>query len=62
MTDGEIADVPGQGGLRLPRPRNVTLRNFSLFNNAPVIRAEFGDGVFCLAGANGLGKSTFLWR
>lgn len=31
-----------------------------MFNNAPVIRAEFGDGVFCLAGANGLGKSTFL--
>jgi hypothetical protein len=46
--------------LRLPRPRRVTLRSFSLFDHAPTITAEFGDGVFCLAGANGLGKSTFL--
>jgi DNA repair exonuclease SbcCD ATPase subunit len=25
-----------------------------------VVTAELSDGVFCLAGANGLGKSTFL--
>lgn len=46
--------------LSLPRPERLVLRNFSLYDNAPVIEAYFGDGVFCLAGANGLGKSTFL--
>jgi hypothetical protein len=48
------------GTIRVPRLKVAVLRNFSLFNNAPMIRAEFGNGVFCLAGANGLGKSTFL--
>lgn len=49
-----------RSSIRLPRPLRVTLRNFSLYDNAPVVSAEFGNGVFCLAGANGLGKSTFL--
>lgn len=48
------------GRFSLPRPQKLTLRNFSLYDNASVIEAEFVDGVFCLAGANGLGKSTFL--
>jgi AAA domain len=46
--------------LRLPRISKVTLRNFSLYSAEPTLHAEFGEGVFCLAGANGLGKSTFL--
>lgn len=46
--------------LNLPLPKWFRLRNFSLYDNAPQITAEFSDGVFCLAGANGLGKSTFL--
>jgi hypothetical protein len=46
--------------LRLPRIVGTVLRNISLYSMEPTIRAEFGDGVFCLAGANGLGKSTFL--
>jgi hypothetical protein len=54
--DGEVE----RAGFRLPRIHNVTLRNFSLFDHAPLISADFGSGVFCLAGANGLGKSTFL--
>ncbi|HEY3801978.1 MAG TPA: AAA family ATPase [Kofleriaceae bacterium] len=46
--------------LHLPRLRKATIRHLSIFSAKRVITAEFGDGVFCLAGANGLGKSTFL--
>lgn len=49
-----------EGQLALPRPQRLVLYNFSLYDQASTIEAEFGDGVFCLAGANGLGKSTFL--
>lgn len=41
----------------------VSLRNFSLYSKNGVlfpIEEEINDGVYCLAGANGLGKSTFL--
>jgi DNA repair exonuclease SbcCD ATPase subunit len=48
------------GELRFPQPERLTLRNFSLYDQQPNITANFGSGVFCLAGANGLGKSTFL--
>jgi len=57
MTDTSTLQT---GRFALPRPQKLTLRNFSLYDNASVIEAEFIDGVFCLAGANGLGKSTFL--
>lgn len=46
--------------MRLPRPVWARIRSFSLYDHAQEIRADFGTGVFCLAGANGLGKSTFL--
>jgi len=46
--------------LRLPLPQRITLRNFSLYQRTKTVHAEFERGVFCLAGANGLGKSTFL--
>lgn len=48
------------GAIFLPRPVSVQMQNFSLYSNAPNIDADLGEGVFCLAGANGLGKSTFL--
>ncbi|MBL4879753.1 MAG: AAA family ATPase [Oleispira sp.] len=41
----------------------VTIRNFSLYKkNGKTIEVEehINDGVYCLAGANGLGKTTFL--
>lgn len=38
----------------------MTLQNFSLYRRTATVHAEFDRGVFCLAGANGLGKSTFL--
>ena len=47
-------------GIYLPRPVQAHIRSFSLYGNTREITAAFGTGVFCLAGANGLGKSTFL--
>jgi DNA repair exonuclease SbcCD ATPase subunit len=38
----------------------MEIKHFSLYREKLVIDLDFGDGVFCLAGANGLGKSTFL--
>lgn len=46
--------------LTLPRLRRVALRDFSLFTRVPSISLELKDGVSCLAGANGIGKSTFI--
>ena len=46
--------------LNFPTLRRVVLRQFSLFSSAPEVDESIGAGVFCLAGANGLGKSTFL--
>lgn len=43
--------------------KKIIIRNFSLFskNNFVVeIHEEINNGVYCLAGANGLGKTTFL--
>src|SRR4051794_12288667 len=49
-----------EGMLKLPIPVSLVLQDFSLYQNLERIEVDFGDGVFCLAGANGLGKSTFL--
>ena len=46
--------------MKFPKVRKITLRNFTLYSSQSVIDIELNDGVFCLAGANGLGKSTFL--
>ena len=46
--------------LNIPKPLSIELRNFTLYDKSQAIGADFGSGVFCLAGANGLGKSTFL--
>ena len=45
---------------QLPQIKGIVLRNFSLFTKMRVISLELSQGVFCLAGANGLGKSTFI--
>jgi len=44
----------------MPRLKKLRLNNFSIYSSTPVIDVQFNDGAFCLAGANGLGKSTFL--
>lgn len=41
----------------------VVIRNFSLYskkNSVVIVDEEIANGVYCLAGANGLGKTTFL--
>ncbi len=43
-----------------PILNKVVLRDFSLFPRRNEIVVEFRDGVVCLAGANGVGKSTFI--
>jgi len=43
-----------------PTISRVRLERFSLFTRRPDLEVEIPSGVFCLAGANGLGKSTFL--
>ena len=46
--------------LQLPRIGTVKLHRFSLFSANPDAEFEAGDGVLCLIGANGIGKSTLL--
>src|SRR5579859_4850495 len=46
--------------LNFPRIHKIKLHHFSLYSLEPTITVTFGEGVLCLVGANGLGKSTFL--
>jgi DNA repair exonuclease SbcCD ATPase subunit len=46
--------------LQLPIIQRAELQGFSLYSQVNRISMTFPGGVFCLAGANGLGKSTFL--
>jgi|ERR1700674_1965581 len=46
--------------LNFPILRRIRLTHFSLYTLKPSIEFKVGDGILCLAGANGLGKSTFL--
>lgn len=43
-----------------PRITRIQLHSFSLFRLRPDVSVPFSGGVLCLAGANGIGKSTFL--
>jgi hypothetical protein len=45
---------------KLPVLERVELTNFTLYQNMRHVDVTVGPGVFCLAGANGMGKSTFL--
>lgn len=49
-----------RGRVVLPNPQRLVLRNFSLYRRRRTVDVVFDREVFCLAGANGLGKSTFL--
>ncbi len=46
--------------LQFPQLRRVVLDKFSLYTQRSKIELDVSDGVLCLAGANGIGKSTFL--
>ncbi len=52
-----------KGKYNFPKLEKVVLRHFSLYKrNGKIqeINEKIDNGVFCLAGANGLGKTTFL--
>lgn len=44
----------------LPKILEVIINDFSLYKLKTEVQLNINDGVFCLAGANGLGKSTFI--
>lgn len=44
----------------LPRIQRVQLHAFSLYSLDPNVSLSLDNGVTCLAGANGIGKSTYL--
>jgi DNA repair exonuclease SbcCD ATPase subunit len=46
--------------LKFPQIRRVLLDKFSLYTQKRKIELAVTNGVLCLAGANGIGKSTFL--
>lgn len=46
--------------LKFPKLQSIKIKNFSLYSGVPEVYVEFDKPVICLAGANGLGKSTFL--
>jgi DNA repair exonuclease SbcCD ATPase subunit len=46
--------------LHMPRLLKARLDHFSLYSAKGTIEVTFAKGAYCLAGANGLGKSTFL--
>lgn len=43
-----------------PIIKRVQIKNFSLYKKADFLDIDLSEDVFCLAGANGLGKSTFI--
>lgn len=46
--------------MKLPKINRIVIENFSLYKLQRRIEIDVKDGVMCLAGANGLGKSTFI--
>lgn len=46
--------------MKLPNINRIVIENFSLYKLKRRIDIDVPNGVMCLAGANGLGKSTFI--
>ena len=55
-----MSETQSHSKFSFPSLSSVQIKNFSLYEKLKVVDLEFKKGVFCLAGANGLGKSTFL--
>ena len=53
-------ETPSTFKIVFPKIRRVAIRNLSVYTQRPTISLDISSGVFCLAGANGLGKSTFI--
>lgn len=52
-----------QGKYNFLKIQKILFRNFSLYSKKNIVHTideNINDGVYCLAGANGLGKTTFL--
>jgi hypothetical protein len=58
MTDTDQAT--SRATVALPKLKHLGLDNFSLFQRRPDVQVSLNDGVTCLVGANGIGKSTFI--
>jgi DNA repair exonuclease SbcCD ATPase subunit len=54
------SSTPSTRKLSFPILQRIRLKHFSLYSLANTIEFTFDAGIVCLAGANGLGKSTFL--
>lgn len=52
--------TPPVAKISFPKIRQLSIRSLSIYSRRPLISLDIPDGVFCLAGANGLGKSTFV--
>ncbi|MFI6160313.1 AAA family ATPase [Micromonospora haikouensis] len=46
--------------INTPHLERIQIHSFSLYRLQPIVDVRVNPGVFCLAGANGLGKSSFL--
>lgn len=55
-----MTGVPTERKVRFPKIREITLEHFDLYGRRPDASITVEREVFCLIGANGLGKSTFL--
>jgi len=55
-----MTDAAPDTKISLPRIKRVALENFDLYSNLPNAEIAIDRPIFCLIGANGLGKSTFL--
>lgn len=55
-----MTSYPGSPRLRIPLVKRIEFSSFSLYEQRPNLALDVDIPVFCLAGANGLGKSTFL--
>ena len=52
-----------KGKYNFIRIKKVLIRNFTLYSKGGIVQTvneDINNGVYCLAGANGLGKTTFL--
>lgn len=55
--------MENSGKFNFIKIERIRIKNFSLYsksNDSSSIKEVINDGVYCLAGANGLGKTTFL--
>jgi energy-coupling factor transporter ATP-binding protein EcfA2 len=55
-----LSDTAPAKKVTFPRITRIALENFDLYSNEPSPSVVVERNVFCLIGANGLGKSTFL--